>query len=161
MKCRKSKKGGGIESVTLLALFLWCVVDCKDSFNLCNCSWCHITKLCDFDDAQTCFELFDYLFVFLLQLLCCFGASFLPANLASLCSVVIITGFEAFLDGGSFVLCKLAEHSKEHREKSILAAIIIEHVEVLSFEVNVQVVVMEELCQFGHFLDITPQPGDF
>ena len=27
----------------------------KDSFNLCNCSWCHITKLCNFDYAQPCF----------------------------------------------------------------------------------------------------------
>ena len=108
-------------------LFFLLKVYLEDLLHFCNCSWCHITKLGYFDDAQTCFEFFDDLLVFLLQLLCCFGASFLPANLASLCSVVIITGFEAFLDGGSFVLSKLAEHSKEHREKSILAAIFVKH----------------------------------
>lgn len=142
-------------------LFFLLKVYLEDLLHFCNCSWCHITKLGYFDDAQTCFEFFDYLLVFLLQLLCSFDAAFLSTNLASLCSIVLVAGFEAFLDGCSFVFSKLAEHSKEHREKSILAAIIIEHVEVLSLEVNVQVVVMEELCQLGHFPDITPQPGDF
>ena len=119
-------------------LFFLLKVNLEDLLHFCNCSWCHVAKLCDFDDAQTCFEFFDYLLVFLLQLLCSFDAAFLSTNLASLCSVVIITGFETFLDGGSFVLCKLAEHSKEHREERVLCTIQIIHEKVFSHQVHVQ-----------------------